>query len=405
LDGYGPHGLIQGYDGALYGVTVLGGFNGAGTIFRMTLDGQVTTLYTFCSQAGCADGSYPSGKLLQGVDGSFYGVTVEGGTHICEGFSCGTVFRLSRSGKLTTLEDFDGTEGIEPRSGMIEGSDGMFYGVTNTTIFELTARGRLRTLHRFNRTEGGPSGPLVQATDGNLYGTSSDGGLDNCRYGCGTLFNLSTSGLATVYAFCPQQGCADGSFPEGGLIQSTTGLFYGTSLGFGANGYGTVYNLDMGLGPFVALVRGSGKVAAIQGILGQGFTGATQVAINGLTANFSVVSDTYLTATIPNGATTGFVTVTTPSGTLQSNVPFRVLPQLLSFDPPSGPPGTQVTITGVSLMQTLGVGFGDRTPAQFTVNSDTSVTATVPQGAKTGKIGIETKGGVAISSGTFEVTE
>jgi hypothetical protein len=90
---------------------------------------------------------------------------------------------------------------------------------------------------------------------------------------------------------------------------------------------------------------------------------------------------------------------------LNSSVPFRVIPQVLSFDPPSGPPGTQVTITGVSVTQTLGIGFGDRTPAQFTVNSDTSVTAIVPQGAKTGKIGIETKGGVAISLGTFEVTE
>jgi hypothetical protein len=94
----------------------------------------------------------------------------------------------------------------------------------------------------------------------------------------------------------------------------------------------------------------------------------------------------------------------TPSGILTSNQIFHVRPQFLSFDPPSGPPGTKVTITGVSLTQTLGVGFGDRTPAQFTVNSDTSVTATVPQGAKTGEIGIETKGGVAISSGTFEVT-
>ena len=97
--------------------------------------------------------------------------------------------------------------------------------------------------------------------------------------------------------------------------------------------------------------------------------------------------------------------MTTPSGALSSNKVFRVTPQLLSFAPSSGPVGTQVTITGVSLTQTQGVGFGDRVPAQFTVNSDSQVTATVPSGAKTGKVGIETKGGTAISSGTFTVTQ
>ena len=201
----------------------------------------------------------------------------------------------------------------------------------------------------------------------------------------------------------------DGYVPDGKPLQATDGNFYGTTYVGGSSdncdgGCGTAYQLNVGLGPFVAFVRDSGKVGGEGGILGQGFTGTTNVSLDGTPASFTVVSDTLLKATVPTGATTGFVTVSTPSAILQSNVPFRVLPQLLSFDPPSGPPGTQVTITGVSLTQTLGVGFGDRAPAQFTVNSDTSVTATVPQGAKTGKIGIETKGGVAVSQGTFEVT-
>jgi hypothetical protein len=93
--------------------------------------------------------------------------------------------------------------------------------------------------------------------------------------------------------------------------------------------------------------------------------------------------------------------VTTGGTTLTTNQQFRVTPQVLSFDPPSGSEGTQVTITGSALTQTLGVGFGDNVPAQFTVNSDTEVTATVPAGAKTGQIGIVTKGGTAFSSATF----
>jgi hypothetical protein len=160
----------------------------------------------------------------------------------------------------------------------------------------------------------------------------------------------------------------------------------------------------MGLGPFVSLVRNPAKAGQPFGVLRRGFFGTTNVSISGISTGFVVKSNTLLEAIVPNGATTGPVTVTTPSGMLTSNKIFRVLPQLLSFSPPSGPVGTQVTITGVSLTQTTGVGFGDQVPASFTVNSDTQVTATVPSGAKTGPVGIQTQGGTAISSATFTVT-
>jgi len=90
-------------------------------------------------------------------------------------------------------------------------------------------------------------------------------------------------------------------------------------------GYGNVYSLDMGLGPFVTFVQAAGKVGQTGGILGQGFTGTTNVSLNGISASFTVVSDTFIRATVPLGATTGYVTVTTPSGTLTSNVPFHVI--------------------------------------------------------------------------------
>jgi hypothetical protein len=115
------------------------------------------------------------------------------------------------------------------------------------------------------------------------------------------------------------------------------------------------------------------------------------------------MSDTYLTAVVPTGAKTGAVTVTTPGGVLSSNTAFRVTPAIHSFSPASGKVGTSVIITGQSLTQATKVTFGGK-PAKYTMNSDTQVTAIVPTGAKTGTIGITTKGGMAISSGVFTVT-
>src|SRR5258707_7926819 len=115
------------------------------------------------------------------------------------------------------------------------------------------------------------------------------------------------------------------------------------------------------------------------------------------------MSDSYIAATVPSGAGTGFVSVVTPAGTLKSNLKFRVTPTVLSFTPPSGTVGTQVTITGNSLTQASKVTFGGGKVAVFTVNSDTKITATVPAGATTGKIQVTTPGGTAISSTAFTV--
>jgi hypothetical protein len=164
------------------------------------------------------------------------------------------------------------------------------------------------------------------------------------------------------------------------------------------------YSLDIGAAPFVSLVSATAKVGKTVGIVGQGFTGTTGVSFDGIAASFKVASDTYLTATVPTGAKTGPVTVTTPGGTLNSGKTFRVTPQLLSFSPPSGPVGTSVVITGVSLTQTAKVTFGGVSATSFTVSSDTQVTATVPSGAKTGKIVITTQGGTASSATNFTVT-
>jgi hypothetical protein len=110
------------------------------------------------------------------------------------------------------------------------------------------------------------------------------------------------------------------------LLQATTGAFYGVTDDGGTNTIGTIFSLDMGLAPFVAFVSNSARTGKEVGILGQGLTETTSVSFNGIPAAFTVLRDTLLTVTVPTGATTGFVTVTTPSGTLTSNVPFHVLP-------------------------------------------------------------------------------
>jgi uncharacterized repeat protein (TIGR03803 family) len=343
-DGANPStGLVQSTTGTFYGTTVRGGISntcheGCGTVFRITSGGALITLHSFDS----TEGTYPDGALVEWTDGNFYGMTFTGGgSNNCPG-GCGTVFKVSPSGKLTTLHSFERTDGYEPVGPLVSASDGNFYGVTQLggaygsgTVFRLQPTGSLTTVYSFcakaNCPDGKyPYGALVQATDGNLYGTTSEGGDDpSCRMldGCGTIFNLTLTGaLTTLHVF----GMVDGANPEAGLLQATDGNFYGTAfwggnLNCGALGCGTVFSLDIGLGPFVTFVRNSGRVGQTGGILGQGFTGTTSVALNGTPAQFTVVSDTFIRATVPPGATTGFVTVATPSGTLTSNVPFRVL--------------------------------------------------------------------------------
>jgi hypothetical protein len=128
------------------------------------------------------------------------------------------------------------------------------------------------------------------------------------------------------------------------------------------------------------------------------------VKVGSATASFHVVSDIYLTATVPNNGTTGLVSVTTPSRTLVSNRKFFVLPVISSFTPTSGPVGTQVIIVGTGLLGATQAKFGSVKATSFTVNSATSITASVPSGAVTGKVSVTTPGGTAMSRAVFTVT-
>ena len=322
--------LVLAANGAFYGTTSQAGANGdAGTIFRISSDGNgtLTTLYNFCAKANCADGNEPYAALLQAADANLYGTTYAGGVK-----NNGTVFRITPSGTLTTLHRFVGSDGAEPTGALIQASDGNLYGTTTQGgayghggVFSLNQSGAFTLLHSFCAQAGcadgnEPQSGLIQATDGNLYGTTFQGGV----YGYGTVFSLNPSGTFTIIHSFDLH--TDGAQLGGALLQDTNGTFYGTTSAGGAGNSGTIFSIDMGLGPFVAILRASGKIGKTGDVLGQGFTGTTSVAINGIPVSFHVVSDTYLTVTVPAGATTGYVTVTTPSGTLTSNVPFQVFP-------------------------------------------------------------------------------
>ncbi|MBZ5572319.1 MAG: hypothetical protein LAO09_10635 [Acidobacteriia bacterium] len=324
-DGAVPGGIIEADDGYLYGTTGAGGKSrwcpDCGTVFKIASDGTFSSLFSLCVQPDCeGDGGNP-GPLIQGSDGALYDTLGEGGLH-----GAGAAFRITRSGKYSTLFSFITSKGKQPGGGLVE-SGGSFYGntcyggqYTHGTVFSI-APNKFSRLHSFiPNTEGFcPAEKLLKASDGNFYGTTMEDGPG----GAGTIFQITPDGtLITLHGFDGY----DGSSPIGPLFQATNGIIYGTTAYGGGNSWGTLFSLDMGLPPFVAFVRDSGRVGAAGGILGQGFRGTTSVSLNGTPAIFTVVSDTYIRATVPAGASSGYVTVTTPSGVLTSNVPFRVIP-------------------------------------------------------------------------------
>ena len=251
---YPEAGLVQASDGNFYGTTEGGGTGTFGTVFKITSNGTLTTLYNFCVQYPCADGAAPPGVLVQSTDGNLYGTTIAGGTSsTCSG-GCGTVFKITTSGALTTLHSFVGSDGVSPFPGLVQASDGNFYGTTyeggNTdygTVFKITPSGTLTTLYTFcsqiGCTDGTqPYAGVIQATDGNFYGTTEYGGGGRQRWhGLRTYPQRHTNNLAHLQR--PHARAVDGSNPYAGVVQATNGVFYGTAIFGGANGDGTVFSL------------------------------------------------------------------------------------------------------------------------------------------------------------------
>jgi uncharacterized repeat protein (TIGR03803 family) len=248
-------GLVQGSDGIFYGTT--SGtqacptcFHDAvtdGTVFNISTNGTLTSLYSFTNGN---DGASPWAGLGQGSDGYFYGTTVYGGVD-----GNGTVFRISTDGALTSLYSFtNGNDGANPYGALVQGRDGNFYGATlfggsnnldAGTVFKISADGTFTSLYSFTGTNDG-CGPLglVQGSDGSLYGaTSVEMTLNRTYGGNGSVFKIGTNGaLTSLYSFT---GGNDGGLPNGGLVQGSNGSFYGTTEYGGQGGAGTVFRLTI----------------------------------------------------------------------------------------------------------------------------------------------------------------
>lgn len=368
--------LLLAKDLNFYGTTTSGGAYGKGTIFKLTAAGQFTTLYSFCKQTDCTDGVNAVGGLTQGTNGLLYGTSAYGGE-----YGEGTIFSITTGGAYTTLYSFCASYlscfyGSQPESNLVQGSNGNLYGTTSWgTLFEFTPQNSLTELYIFcslpSCDDGNdPVGNLALSADGLVYGATAKGGLnsggvewefetsnnsyetifdfgdndgaipesatlasDGNLYGTtvgaigasgvhypSTAFRIDTANLAftLLYTFCQNGMCSAGGPPVAAMVQGTNGPFYGTLSN------GTVYSLSTNLGPFVTTMPSSGPVASAVYILGDDLTGSTEVTFNGLPAEFAVVSRSEIKATVPKGATTGYVKVTTPHGKLTSSNLFTV---------------------------------------------------------------------------------
>lgn len=274
--------LIQGADGNYYTTTFQGGAGacpsdfegvtaGCGTVVKITPAGQLTVVYSFpfdSSNSTAPNGMYSEAGLLQGPDGNFYGTTVAGGTegtNFCVNgqiFGCGTIFKLTPSGTLTVLHDFCGgygctgglaTDGVLPLGRLAIGPDGNLYGTTQQggyydgiynqgTIFRISLSGAYSILHLFTGGTGtgdgeNPIAGLTLGSDGNFYGTTEWGGTSLL----GTVFKMNLAGTVTIlHSFSG----SDGQQPWGALVEASDGNFYGTTYSGGAIEAGTVFRIS-----------------------------------------------------------------------------------------------------------------------------------------------------------------
>jgi len=408
---YPAAGLLQGPDGNFYGVTALGGTGGdfcgtstgifgCGTIFKLTPGGTLTVLHSFCGGNGCGslatDGSIPLGRLAIGSDGNLYGTTQTGG--IYEGlYNSGTIFRVSLSGTYQIMHIFSGANGTgdgeNPAAGLTFASDGNFYGTTQYggtsgfgTIFKMNLAGVVTILQSFSQFDlngAEPEGALIEASDGNLYGTCYSGGAN----GWGTVFRISKSGSFTkLYDFTQAAGNV-GYLPKAGVIQASDGNLYGTTWEGGEYAAGAIYQLTLAGG---ATLEASFDPNGPSGYYPVG------ALLQGSDGNL------YVTAPSGGGANSGGVPDQGAIDVFTSGLPLPK-PAILGFIPSSGKVGTKVTIGLGPYIGATSVKFNG-TSATFKVPGSEFISTTVPAGATTGTISVTTPGGTITSKQKFTVT-
>jgi uncharacterized repeat protein (TIGR03803 family) len=253
---FGP--LVQGADGNFYGTTLLGGTGSGtnictscGTVFKVTPAGELTTLHNFCSETNCSDGARPTLGLTLGSNGNFYGTTSEGGS-----FSAGTMFEVTPAGVFTTVHQFCSQANCaDPgaATNLVLAPNGNFYGA-GVNVFEITPAGKYKALYAFcsqpNCADGeGPGGALALGPNGTIYGTTSAGGAG----GQGTIFALSSSGKEqTLHSFAAAPD-AVGNVANG-VILGTDGNLYGSLYAGGTRAFGSIFKVTTS-GHYTTLVN------------------------------------------------------------------------------------------------------------------------------------------------------
>ena len=296
-DGRSPVADLVALGGALFGTTLYGGITnsrcslGCGMVFKAATSGSETALYRF---RGGADGFAPAAGLLD-VNGDLFGTTSAGGGGSNCGGGCGTVFKLAPNGAHSVIYRFKGVlDGATPLAGLID-VGGVLYGTTASggarkaacfpgcgTVFRVNSDGTSeKVIYRFKAGADGaqPIASLI-AANGVLYGTTEYGGTRTkfCATGCGTIFSVTPSGAEKVlYRFKYAPHAPDGANPSAALIAGG-GTFYGTTLGGGTGGLGTVFSVTTGgaehvLQSFTCCTKGPrgsfplGRLTAVNGAL------------------------------------------------------------------------------------------------------------------------------------------
>jgi uncharacterized repeat protein (TIGR03803 family) len=397
--------MAQAANGDLHGALAEGGAStgqclygyGCGAIYKITLDGALSVVYSFCSQSNCADGGGPT-SLVRATDGSFYSTTASGGANCVATGGCGTFFKIAPDGTLTTLYSFcslsECADGSDPGV-IVQALDGNFYGTTYSggaynhgTVFKITPGGALTTLYSFCQQSSCPDGSipaaLIQATNGDFYGSTYEGGTANA----GTIYRITPTGtLITVHSFSFDG--TDGSFPFTTPIQASDGNFYGTTSFDGVGGGGTIYKLSPS-GAFTTLhsfcfhlicaTAGSFPYGLLQDTNGD-FYGSTERGGNG----------TGVGPYCSNGC-----------GTMYS---FSIgLKPFVETQLASGKVGASVTILGTNLAGATGVSFNG-TEATIIAKSGSAIETTVPAGATSGYITVRGDGSTLKSNKPFHVIQ
>jgi uncharacterized repeat protein (TIGR03803 family) len=416
--------LVQGRDGNLYGTTYYGGAYGDGTVFRMTPTGALTTLYSF-NYSGIG-GANPSGDFILGADGDFYGTAGQGGSSYNCVAGCGSIFKITPQGAFTPLYDFQGLSDEGNPDSLVLGSDGNFYGTTTDsgafglgTFFKITPEGVFTTLYIFQEGLFYPAS-LIQGADGNFYGTALGGANDY-----GAVFKVTSGGvLTTLYNF----NLSDGSLPDY-LIQAGDGNLYGTTLQGGTSSQGTVFKLTLAgalttLCNFSSTSAGGHQPTMLLQATDGNFYGLNSEGLNpacqdGCGTIFRITPQGALTRLISFNNTDG----DSPTGLLQAtdggfyggtylgganrdgtiNALSVGLGPFVETVPNSGRVGQSVAILGNGLKGSTSVTFNG-IAATFTVESATSIKATVPAGNDTtGPVQVVTPDGTLTSNVSFRL--